>query len=165
MVDFLTTSLIGARPVCVERLGARRPNTTIPSAAGNYNTILQQQVLRHNIVQRVGEAHDQARIKHKAVVKEKLDKIDEETKQYMKGAEKRCRQIKSVRIPFSPESSIWIRRAQVYRLILHYHTGKIGNRGNLQRAARRCGISTPLGLSLEELRLRLKACKTKCNYF
>ena len=45
VVDFLTTSMIGARPIRVERLGARRLNTSIPYAAGNYNKELQQQVL------------------------------------------------------------------------------------------------------------------------
>ena len=83
----------------------------------------------------------------------------------MKGAERRCRRIKSGRISFSPESSIWIRRAKVYRSILRYHAGKIRNRGNLRRAARRCGISNPLGKSLFEIRAGLKECKKQCNYF
>ena len=83
----------------------------------------------------------------------------------MKGAEKRCRRIESGHIPFSPESSRWTRKAQVYHSILRYHAGKIQNRGNLKRAARLCGISRPLGMALAEIRLWLKDFKRKCNYF
>ena len=128
-----------------------------------YSTDLERQVLGHNVIQRVGPAHESSPFKQ--VVKEKLDRIDAESRQYMRGAEKRCQRIKSGRIPFSPESSTWIRRAQVYRSILRYHAGKIRNRGNLRRAARRCGITNPLGIPLAQVRARLKVCKEKCNYF
>ena len=57
-------------------------------------------------------------------MKKKLDVIDAEQEQYMKGAERKCRRIKSGRIPFSPESSKWIRRAQVYRSALRFHANK-----------------------------------------
>ena len=97
--------------------------------------------------------------------KAKLDCIDKETKEQMKASEKRCRRIKSGLIPFLPESSRWIRRAQVYHSILRYHARKIRNRGNLKRAAKRFGISRPLRMPLAEVRLWLKECKKKCNYF
>ena len=80
-------------------------------------------------------------------------------------AEKKCRRIKSGRIPFSPDSAIWIRRSQVYRSLLRYHAKKIRNRGNLKRSARRCGIKDPLKLSIEEIRARLRHCKSQCAYF
>ncbi|MEJ2137350.1 MAG: hypothetical protein P8X86_19155, partial [Desulfofustis sp.] len=163
VVDFLTSSFVGLTPPRIVRAGARRLNTNIEHAEANYNDELQEQVLRHNIIQRFGAAHESSACKQ--IVKEKCDKIDGEVRQYMRGAEKRCRRIKSGRIPFSPESATWIRRAQVYRSILRYHAGKIRNRGNLKRSARRCGIENPLGLSLAEVRARLKACKEKCNYF
>ena len=53
----------------------------------------------------------------------------------------------------------------MYRSVLRYHAGKIRNRSNLKRSARRCGILRPLSMPLEEIRLRLKECKRKCNYF
>ena len=163
IVDFLTSSLIGASPPRIVRAAARRLNTKIPGTAGRYSDKVEQQTLQHRVIERVGNAHETSRTKEE--VKRKCDKIDVEVKQYMKGAEKRCRRIKSGRIPFSPESSKWIRRAQVYRSILRYHAGKIRNRGNLRRAARRCGISNPLGKSLYEVRAGLKECKKQCNYF
>ncbi len=56
---------------------------------------------------------------------QKIILIDKEGKAYMRRAEKICRKIICCRIPFSPEAVIWIRRVQVYYLILRYHKGKI----------------------------------------
>jgi hypothetical protein len=83
----------------------------------------------------------------------------------MINAEKKCRQIKSGRIPFSPESLLWIRRAQVYWSLLQYHHGLIRNIGNLKRAARRCGILQCLSLLKEEVCMCLDVCVNKCNNF
>jgi hypothetical protein len=91
--------------------------------------------------------------------------IDEEGKAYMRHAEKICRKIKSCRIPFSPEASIWIRRVQVYYSLMRYHKGRVKNRGNLKRAARRCNIPNPLSLSIAEIYERLKECKKECLFF
>ena len=163
IVDFLTSSLVGSTPPRIVRAGARRLNTKIGGVADKYISEVDKYIIRHRVIERVGRAHETSKTKQQC--KEKLDCIDRETKEHMTGAEKKCRRIKSGRIPFSPESSRWIRRAQVYRSILRYHAGKIQNRGNLKRAARRCGISGPLGMPLAEVRLRLKECKKKCNYF
>ena len=165
IVDFLTSSLIviGASPPQIVRAAARRLNTDIQGTEESYNDKLDDQVIRQRVIERVGEAHETS--KSKSEVKRKVDKIDSETRQYMRAAERKCRRIKSGRIPFSPESSKWIRRAQVYRSILRFHAGKIHNRSNLKRAARRCGIDRPLQMSLQEVRARLKVCKAKCNYF
>jgi hypothetical protein len=101
----------------------------------------------------------------KEIILAKLNQLDREGEQYMRHAEKKCRRIKSGRIPFSPEALLWIHQCQVYRSLLRWHAGKIRNRGNLKRTARRCRIKNPFFLSVEELQLRLKICKTKCDYF
>jgi hypothetical protein len=80
-------------------------------------------------------------------------------------AEKRCQKIKSGRIPFLPEASLWIRRTQVYRSLLRYHTGKIRNRGNLKRLAWRCNIPDAFSSSIQDIYFCLKACVSKCKYF
>ena len=74
----------------------------------------------------------------------------------MLSAEKKCRCISSGRIPFSPISSKWIHRVQVYRSILRFHAGKIRNIHNLKRAARNCGIEKPMSMPLSEIKARLK---------
>ena len=163
VIDFLTSSLVGSTPPRIIRSGARRLNTNIKPAAEKYADDLEELTVRHRIIERMGAAHDSS--ESKGQLKRRLDTIDKESKDYMCRSEKKCRRIKSGRIPFSPESSRWIRRAQVYRSVLRYHAGKIRNRANLRRAARRCGINNPLRMPLHEVRLRLKECKKKCNYF
>lgn len=49
-------------------------------------------------------------------------------REYSRQDEKKCRRkIKSGRIPFLPEASVWIRRKQVYESLLRYKLGKIWN--------------------------------------
>ncbi len=83
----------------------------------------------------------------------------------MRHAEKKCWKIKSGRIPFSPEASLWISRTQVYWSLLKYHTERIRNRGNLKRMACRCNIPDAMSLSICKIDMRLKVCISQCNYF
>ncbi len=83
----------------------------------------------------------------------------------MKHTEKKCCRLKSGCIPFSPELSLWIRQSQVYRLLLRWHAGKIHNCGNLWRTARRCQINAPFQLTVDNIKLRLRICEEKCDYF
>jgi hypothetical protein len=62
-----------------------------------------------------------------------LNKLDREGEAYMKHVEKKCCRLKSGRIPFSPEASLWICQCQVYRSLLRWHNGKLQNYGNLCR--------------------------------
>jgi hypothetical protein len=39
------------------------------------------------------------------------------------------------------------------------------NRGNLKQAARRCNISDPLSLSIQEIKIRLEACRRECAFY
>jgi hypothetical protein len=86
--------------------------------------------------------------------------IDNKGKDYMKHAEKVCRKLKCCRMPFLPEASIWIRRAQIY-----YSLIKIWNKGNLKQVARRCNILNPLGLPMSKLLLHLDECKQECKFY
>ncbi len=123
----------------------------------------QKKKIQHRLIKRLHDAHtgeysaaEQAR---------KVLVIDEEGKAYMRHAEKICRKIKLCRILFSPEALIWIRQVQVYYSLLRYHKGRVKNRGNLKRAARRCNIPNPLSLTVAEIYERLKECKKECLFF
>jgi hypothetical protein len=83
----------------------------------------------------------------------------------MINTKRKCRKIKSGRIPFSPEAAQWIRCLQVYQSLLCYHNGHIRNHGNLKRTARRCGITNCFAITVEEVSLHLKVCTEKCDYF
>ncbi len=119
--------------------------------------------MQHQLIEQLGILH--IKCKSRQVFQQELNKLDQASKQLMVNAEKKCRRIKSGRIPFSPEAAIWIRQCQVYRSLLRYHTGKIRNRGNLKRMARRCGIMNCLSIPKEELLQHVKVCVIPCNYF
>ena len=93
------------------------------------------------IVVELGEAHSGST--DREGVRSKIEKVDENSMQFMKHAEKKCRRLKSGRISFSPESVIWIKREQIYKSLLEYQLGRNKNRGNLKRAARKQGIKEP----------------------
>jgi hypothetical protein len=164
VVDFATTLLVGTG--CVQKIirpALRRLNTRIEGCAQQYNKALKRNILRHHLLERMVETASSNEPKD-AISKQlnKLDKIGEEN---MENAEKKCRKLKSGRIPFSPEASLWIRQSQVHRSLLRWHAGKIRNRGNLQRTSGRCQIKAPFQLSVEDIKLRLWICKEKCEYF
>ena len=126
VLDFLTSSLIGQTPPRIIRSGARRFNTKITSTKDNYTNVLEKLVLIHCPTERMVAAHNE--ISSKVLVKERIDIIYQEGVQYMHHAKRKCCRLKSVRIPFSPDSLIWIRRCQVYRSILRYRAGKLVNK-------------------------------------
>jgi hypothetical protein len=105
---------------------AKRLNCKIPGAVKSYNKRLKEKILHHGLLERVGKVHDSDLPQEEK--KRHLDRIDMESKNYMKNSKKQCRKIKSGRIPFSPEAAKWIRRAQVYRLLLRFVRGKGCNR-------------------------------------
>jgi hypothetical protein len=130
--------------------------------ANKYADLLERQIIRHRLIKRTGEAHRKS--KSKRGLQRRLNRLDKELGQYMRYAERRCRRIKSGRIPFSPKAALWIRQTQVYRSLLKFHSGRISNKGNLKRAAR-CDIAAPLSLSICAIYLRLKTCAAQCNYY
>ena len=101
----------------------------------------------------------------KAMLKITLNILYGEQGDHMLNVEKKYRKIKSGHIPFSPESSKWITRAQTYHSILRFHADKIRNKGNLKRATRRCDIKHCLHIIPADVGTRLKIYKEKCNYF
>ena len=163
IIDIPLESLVGIHPARIVRPASRRLNSKIPGCGRAYRRSLESNIIQHRLIERLHEAHtgnytaaERAR---------KVTIIDEEGKAYMRHAEKICRKIKSCRIPFSPEAALWIRRVQVYYSLLRYHKGRVKNRGNLKRAARRCNIPHPLSLSVAEIYDRLKECKRECAFY
>ena len=119
--------------------------------------------MQHHLIKKLHEVHI-SDWSH-AEKEQRVCAIHQAGKEFMTHAEKVCRKIKCCRIPYSPEASIWIRRAQVYYSLLRYCKGKIKNVGNLKRAARRCNISNPLGLSAGGIAARVEECKRECKFY
>ncbi len=163
IIDMAMRDLVGELPPKVVRTASRRLNTMLPGVANKYANLLERQIIRHRLIKHTGEAHRKS--KSKRGLQRRLNRLDKELGQYMRYAERRCRQIKSGRIPFSPKAVLWIWRTQVYRSLLKFHAGRISNKGNLKHAARWCNIAAPLSLLICEIYLRLKTCATQCDYY
>ncbi len=119
VIDFATTTLVSSGTTTVVRPALRRLNTKIHGCADRYNKSLHRNILRHRLLeQMVAVASTGA---SKSDMAQTLNKLDQEGEAYMKHAEKKCRQLKSGRIHFSPEASLWIRQCQVYRSLLRWH--------------------------------------------
>ncbi len=164
VVGFAMALLVGAG--CLQQIirsALRRLNTRIAGCALRYNNASRQNILRHRLLKRMVAiaTFDQP----KTDIAKALNKLDKEGEAYMKHAEKKCHRLKSGHIPFSPEASLWIRQRQVYRSLLRWHAGKVRNCGNLRRMARRCQINAPFQLTVDNIKLRLRICKEKCDYF
>ena len=133
------------------------------STKDNYSNVLENLVVSHLPTEHMAAAHN-AR-SSKVIVNKIIEIIHQEGVQYMHHAEHKFHFIKSGRIPFSPDSSIWIRRCQVYRSILRYHAGKMKNWSNLKRSDWRCGIGGLLQMSLKDIHDCLQVAHNKCKYF
>jgi hypothetical protein len=163
VVDVLTASLIGSEPIRIVRPHARRLNTKIPCVLKAYNEELERQVLFHQVVERMGNAHESNTSMTQA--EKELNKIDVELKDYMIHTEQKCSKIRSGRIPFSPEAGKWIRRLQIYDTLLRRQRGQRCNLGNLRQAALRGGINNPFELLEHEILLRIKVCREHCDFY
>jgi hypothetical protein len=164
VLDMQAASLIGEEPLKVQRFTSRRLNNKASSGAmRNYVNRFEASLAHHCLIERMGELHKTCRSKKK--FRRGMNRLDRESMDLMANSEKKCRKIKSGQIPFSPEAALWIRCSQVFRSLLRYHEGRIKNRGNLKRTARRCGIENCLSIPIEEIRIRLKVCAAKCDYF
>ncbi len=69
------------------------------------------------------------------------------------------------RIPFSPEATLWIYCALVYRSLLWYHPGLIRNRGSLKCKVRQYRILNCLSIPVAKVQLWLREATEQCNFY
>ena len=155
--------MVGVTPPKIVRIAARQLNNKIPHVAEKYQEVLEGKIIEHKLNSRLVQSDKEG--SGVCGVRRKVNIVDEDSKQYMEHAKKKCRKIKSGRIPFSPESSVWIRRGQVYESLIKRLDGKIWNKSNLRRSAQRCGITKPFQLQRKEIQQRIEVCEEKCQYF
>ena len=163
VIDVTTTSLVGFQPQPIKHPKARRLNSRTPGAKKAYNKKLDSLFTRHKLVDKLAEAHQSGLTTESLQLV--LDKLDEISKECMVNAEKCCRKIRNGKIPFSPEASLWIKRCQFYHSLLRFWAGKVKNKGNLKRAARRCKVANAFHLTTNEISQRLDECKKQCKYY
>jgi hypothetical protein len=145
VADFSGTDMIGISHPRVVRSASRRLNAKFPRLATEYVGIMEDKVIHHRLIERMGAAHRKSR--SRALATARFNCLDRELGQCMHHGEKKCRKIKSGRIPFYPKASLWKRRTQVYWSLLRFKAGRIKSHGNLKRAARWCNIPNAICLS------------------
>jgi hypothetical protein len=104
VIDFSMMDIIGKSPPKIVRPTSRCLNTKIPRVAAEYARILENKILKHRLIERMGAAHTNSRSRRKA--EKRLHQLDDDFGVYMRHAEKKCWKIKSGRIPFLPEASL-----------------------------------------------------------
>ena len=163
VIDFCAADIIGysqQRAVCAT---SRRLNTRIPGTTKKYNDTLEELIIQHNMIQKIGRAYTEGGTQ--AEVEMQARRVDNELGEYMTHSERNCRQIRSRVIPFLPESSIWIERTQVYRSLLRHRKGRIRNVGNLKRKARKVNINDAMRIPVDEIQRQLDFCEQQNEYF
>jgi hypothetical protein len=85
----------------VRQASSRWLNTRLPHVVMKYNKSLEENILRHRLIKKLGEAHSQSNSVEE--IQSRINEIEQQSKQYMKHAEKTCRKLKSGGICFSPE--------------------------------------------------------------
>jgi hypothetical protein len=163
ILDVTMETLVGKTPTKVVRPASQRLKSKMPWCGEAYIQSLEHNIVQHRLLERLNKIH-RSSLSHKKKM-ETLNAINQEGQDYMIHAENTCRKIKCCRIPYSLKASIWIRRAQVYYSIIQWHKGQIQNKGNLKRAARRCNIQNPMGLSMAEVLLWVEECKQECKFY
>ncbi len=163
VLDVPIKLLVGIDLVKIVCPASQRVKSRLPGCSKAYIDSPKGNITRHCLLEWLHKAHTRGYLAEEMA--QKVIKIDKEGKAYMRHAEKMCTKIKSCCIAFLPEASIWIRRVQVYYLLLWYHNEKIKNRGNLKQAARRCNIPNLLSLSIQEFTLCLETCKRECAFY
>jgi hypothetical protein len=111
VIDFASKDIVGMSPPKIVRPASRRLNTKLPRVAAEYSRLLEEKIIKHQLIERVGIAHVSSRSRRSFA--RCLNRLDKELGDYMRYAEKHCRKTKSGKIPFSPEASLWICQTQV----------------------------------------------------
>jgi hypothetical protein len=98
VIDFNAKDIIGQAPPRVIQATLRRLNTRIPRVANKYVRILEEKVLRHRLIERMGAVHTSSK-SHQKLTK-RINRIDRELGQYMRNAEKKCQKKSQTKSPF-----------------------------------------------------------------
>ena len=106
IIDFSTPSLVGIDPQTILCPAAWRLNTKIPNCSAAYNQIIEAQVTRHSLLEKLQHKHSSA--SSPSILQKELDSIDKIISDCMRHAEHHCHGLKSGRTPFSPKASLWI---------------------------------------------------------
>ena len=148
--DVGTRSIIGRQEDDIVRPECRRLNTQT-SSLRRYNEILEAQMARHKMQERLDELlaaiEDDTPTPAQAA---KMEALDRQFVEIQLHAERHCRKIRKPLLQFSPEVKLWYERMQAYKALLRWKKGNARS-SNIIRTALRRGIQNPRDLSIAQM--------------
>lgn len=148
--DVGTRSIIGRQEDDIVRPECRRLNTQT-SSLHRYNEILEAQMVRHKMQERLDELlttiENDIPTPAQAA---KMEAIDRQFVEIQLHAERHCRKIRKPLLQFSPEVKLWYERMQAYKALLRWKKGNARS-SNIIRTALRRGIQNPRDLSIAQM--------------
>jgi hypothetical protein len=88
VIDFWAQDINGQSPQRIVRSTSCHLHTKIPRVAAEYLWILEEKVIKHCLIERMGKAHTSSKSQGEAT--RCINKIDKEFGEYMNHAERKC---------------------------------------------------------------------------
>ena len=161
ILDFVSKSVMGNIFPRVLPPSARKLHCDSERIRDNYNAVLNKLMDRHQMFKKMNELTRLADYMSVEVFQVKLNRWDDEMTDYMRAAEKQCRQYFANPLEWSPEVGIWIRRRRILQQIEKYLLGRVPDARNLFRTCEARNIASPDEFSLALVRTELFICHKK----
>jgi hypothetical protein len=151
--EFTTLSAIGQHEKRIVYPKCRRLTTKNQSSLENYTTELMRQFDIHRVEDRLAKIEEESEgvFPLPPELQKKSDVLDKQMAEIQIHSEKICRKIYRIDSPFTPDYSLWHKRARIFNQLIRMVDGRIQNHGILCKKARKLGIVAPRSWSREEL--------------
>jgi hypothetical protein len=159
IMDIRMEVLVGEKLFRVACPTARRLSCTIPEAQEQYSRLLSTFFHSHKLLASLHWLYQMRQGDFTAEQLAQLEGLDMLRSQGMIYAEKRCQKLAMGSIDFSPEVAAARLRRWFWKRLIARKMGRRVSTLLLQRTARKCGITDPFTISLEEAKQQLEACE------
>lgn len=150
--DFITLSAIGLVERRIVLPGCRRLISSHESSFQAYVAEMNRQFDIHRIEERQ-DSIDEATKGMFPIPEEYqqlLEQLDVQVSEIQLHCESRCRMIHRPEYNFSPEVSLWHKRQQMFKRLIHVREGKVKNPGVVHKQAQKLGIDAPAMWSIDD---------------
>jgi hypothetical protein len=162
IIDISTRSILGEFCYKVCRPVSRRLITSQQHSVDKYNRMVQEQFVRHRIVERL-EAVD--KMTHYCgfpspnFLRAMIIKLYQQMTEIRVHVEKKCRKVLRPNSNYSPTVHMWYDRIHTYLQLICMKEGKTKNNGNMIRFAVRTNIQDLVNFTMVEVKDGLRYCQ------
>ena len=161
MLDFCTRSVLGDNCPRVVAAPGRKLRCDVYAYKKNHNKTLEQLVARHSMYTKLAgimSLPDTAAEEYDV----KMNKWDDELREFMISAENKCRTFKNDDLEWSPTVKLWIKRrwilGRLQKFIAKKRARSLSTYKRLKRSCRRNGLKEPHLFTRDELNIEMKTC-------